>query len=201
MARELLYEESATSQRSARDEKLYKVFQVVAVILFILAGIVFFTIFMNILPVLLSGDTSGAEIALGLVMWILFFLLFAGSGTVFWLIKNRFNVSYDYIFVQDELRITKVFNGKKRKYIATVRGDQILKLGWCDRDSYTDTLRGLNGKKAKIMTPNREPSEGKEMIYILVSGSIEKSLFVLECREEMMEYLVFAAGRNKLEQR
>ena len=50
-----------------------------------------------------------------------------------------------------------------------------------------------------ILTPNREPVEGKIFIYIHYSSSIEKKLYVLECRKELLEYVVFAAGRNKFD--
>ena len=42
-------------------------------------------------------------------------------------------------------------------------------------------------------------AEGKIFIYLLYSSSIEKRVYVLECRKELLEYLVFAAGRNKFE--
>ena len=60
-------------------------------------------------------------------------------------------------------------------------------------------MAGLQGKKAVPLTPNNEPAEGKIFIYLLYSSSIEKRVYVLECRKELLEYLVFAAGRNKFE--
>ncbi len=197
----MLYEESAGSTRAAKESKLYTLFKVFAIIFFVLAGIVALTFFMTILDYILVNFESALARLIQTLPWVFLMLLFGGTGLVFWFLKNRFNVGYDYIFVQDELRITKVFNGKKRKFLTTIHADQILKLGWADRDSYEDTLRGLGNKKPKIFTPNRAPAEGKEFIYIFVSGSIEKSLYVIECRQTLLEYLVYAAGRNKLEQR
>ena len=108
-------------------------------------------------------------------------------------------MSYDYTFVEDELRVTKVFNGKSRKHIRTFKAEQILKIGYVDSASFERTIAGLQGKKAIPLTPNQEPAEGKIFIYILYSTSVEKKVYVLECRKELLEYLVFATGRSKFE--
>ena len=106
-------------------------------------------------------------------------------------------MSYDYTFVQDELRVTRVFNGKTRKHLLTMKADQMLMIGYADTDSYERLIAGQRNKKPTYLTPNGEPAEGKIFIYIHYSTSIGKTLYVLECRKEMLEYVVFAAGRNK----
>ena len=75
----------------------------------------------------------------------------------------------------------------------------MLKIGYVERDSFRRTLEGVRDKKAVYLTPNREPAEGKMFIYILYSSSIEKTLYVMECRQQMLEYIVLAAGRSKFE--
>ena len=90
-----------------------------------------------------------------------------------------------------------MFNGKTRKHLLTMKADQMLMIGYADTDSYERLLAGQRNKKPTYLTPNREPAEGKIFIYIHYSTSIGKTLYVLECRKEMLEYVVFAAGRNK----
>ncbi len=198
MARSALYEESAISTREKKEIKFYTAFKVVAIVFFFLFLIAFITSLYGIWGIA-DSDADGGSKTFSILVLVAMDVSLAGICLIAWFLKNRFNVSYDYIFVEDELRLTKVYNGKKRKYLTTVKADQILKIGWVNKPSYDATVRGLQGGKPKILTPNREPAEGKEFYYLLASGSLGKTLYVLECREMMLEYLVFAAGRNKLE--
>ncbi len=194
--KEALYEESAIPVKSALEAKLYMAFHVVSIILFILAGLWLTFSFAYINNLIESGAT-GATLAIYLIRWFLPPALIVGGGLIAFFLKRRFNVSYDYTFVEDELRVTKVYNGRRRKYLMTLKADQILKIGWCEKDSFERTKRGLG--KTKFLTSNKAPAEEKEFIYLLYSSSIAKTLYVLECRRIMLEYLVAAAGRNKLE--
>ena len=197
--KEAFYEESALSAKSKSETKLYTLFKVVAFIFFG-AGLIIGT-FAATIVVSAIEQTSGFQRVLALVEYFGLIASFIGVGLVSWFIKNRFNVSYDYTFVEDELRITKVFNGKRRKHIITMKADHILQLGWVESDAFDRQRAGLQGKKPKVMTPNREPMEGKEFYYVLYSSSIEKSLHIIETRQLMLEYLVRAAGRTKLERK
>lgn len=202
MPRDGFYEESAISTRSKGEAKLYAAFRAIAIGLFaiaVLAGVL-------LSPVIVGGalgaeDISTIERVFTIAEWVILLLVFIGAGLVFWFMKNRFNVSYDYTFVEDELRITKVFNGKKRKFLTTLKADRILQIGWVESEAFERTMQGYKGKKAKMCTPNKEPAEGKEMIYVVHSSSIEKAVYILEVRRQMLENLVYAAGRNKLERK
>ncbi len=199
MQRDKLYEESAVSTRSKSESKIYTTFFVVAMIFFVIAAILLFFSFNDIVGVVNNEKATTLDKALFIVMRIGLVLALALIGLLFFLLKNRFNVSYDYIYVDDEVRFTKVFNGRRRKYIATVTMDNLLRIGYCEKPSYQNALRELRGKKPKILTPNKTPAEDKMMIYLLANTSLERRVYVLECRKEMLEYLVLAAGINKLE--
>ena len=198
MAKNAFYEESAVSAHSQTEAKYYTVFRVLSLVFFVLAGIM---VFLSVLwvPDMVQTAPSGAALAFTLILWFGGMAVLVLIGFLFGRIKRRFNVSYDYTFVEDELRITKVFGGHKRKYLVTIPADRILKIGYCEQPSFQSTLAGMSGKKAKYLTPNHEPMEDKIWIYILLSSTIEKSLYVLECRKELLEYLVRAAGINKFE--
>ena len=196
---EMLYEESATSTRAGAERRFYTVFLVFSILFFVVAGIIaFFST--SMIPSILESDVfTTLEKVFDILTWIVPILLLIGAGILFWFIKRRFNVSFDYSFVEDELRVTKVYNGKSRRYVTTITADNILKIGWVEKPSFVDTLRGVQGQKAKYLTPNKSPAEEKEFIYLLVSGPLQKTLYVIECRRELLEYLVKAAGVRKLE--
>ncbi len=199
MQREGLLEESAVPQNALREAKFNMVFRVAAILAFLVLGVFVFSAF-GYIPYL--REQGGAALAMGLISYIVLLLLILGAGLLLWFLKDRFNVSYDYTFVEDELRITKVLNGRKRKYLTTLQADRILQIGWVESDAYERAVRGLErGKKPRICTPNKAASEGKELIYLINSTSMEKMIYVVEIRRIMLENLVLAAGRNKLERR
>ena len=194
--KEAFYEESAVCIKSKREGMIYKIFHIASIVMFVLAGIWLSFSFTFILDNLSAG-ASGMALVIVLIEWFLFPLCSIAAGIALLFLKRHFNVSYDYTFVEDELRVTKVYNGKRRKYLTTLKAEQMLKIGWCDKDSFERTKQGAG--KPKLLTSNKEPMEEKEFIYILYSSSIAKTLYVLECRQLLLEYIVRAAGRNKLE--
>lgn len=171
------------------------VFHILGIVFFAITALLLLFSFFTV-PGMIK-DAKGVSLVFSLVTWCGGIAVVALTGFICWRVKRRFNVSYDYTFVEDELRVTKVFNGRRRKHLLTIQADRILKIGYCENQSYYDTLAGMAGKKPKFLTPNRTPSEEKKFVYILVSSSIEKSLNVIECRTTLLEYLVRAAGVNK----
>ncbi len=202
MPKDGFYEESAISNRSRTEEKIYTACKVIAIILFALsasAGVLLSPQYIH--SVVTAENSTTVDHVIGIAMWFGLIVAVFGSGLIFWFLKNKFNVSYDYTFVEDELRVTKVFNGKRRKFLITLKADRILQIGWVDSEAFENTLRGLGNKKPKVYTPNREPANGKELIYVLHSSSIEKAVYILEMRRQLLENLVYAAGRSKLVQK
>ena len=195
MPKDALYEESAQPVNATKQAKWYTVFHVLFILFAVLAGIQTL-VCITFLPSWTEG-LKGFALAIMLIMWIGLAVMFALVSFLFFRLRRRFNVSFDYLFVQDELRITKVFNGKKRKHLVTLNADQILQIGYCEGATFERTYAGLKGAKPLVMTPNRDPAEGKDFIHILYSTSMGKTLYILECRKQMLEYLVLAAGRNK----
>lgn len=195
MPRDALYEESAQPVDSKKQKRWYTTFQVIF-ILFVIFTVIHAFLCVLTLPTVIA-TLKGAALAYSLIMWLLPLVLLGLTAFLFFRIRLRFNQSFDYLFVQDELRITKVFNGKKRKHIITLEADHVLQIGYCEGTTFERTYAGLGGKKPRFMTPNREPAEGKEFIHILYSSSMGKTLYILECRKEMLEYLVPVVGRNK----
>ncbi len=196
--RDAFYEESAISKNSASETKKYTVFRIVSYVFFALTGISLL-LFFYLLPMILA-ETSGAGRTFSIIQWVLPAVTFLASAIVFMRMKFRYNLSFDYTFVEDELRISKVFNGKKRKYLFKMKSDTVLKIGLCERESFERTLAG-HPNKPIYLTPNRyeEPAEGKMFVYVVHSDPACKNIYILECREMLLEHLVQAVGRNKLE--
>lgn len=195
MPRDALYEESAQPVNGDKQKRWYTAFYVLG-ILFLIVTVFHAFLCVLMLPTVIT-TVKGAALAYSLIMWLLPLVLLGLTAFLFFRMRLRFNQSFDYLFVQDELRITKVFNGKKRKHIVTLDADHVLQIGYCEGATFERTYAGLNGQKPKFMTPNRDPAEGKEFIHILYSSSAGKSLYILECRKDMLEYLVPVVGRNK----
>ena len=197
MVRSTFYEESATPINAQAEARVAQAFHIAGIVALVLAGIIVF-LSLTYIPSMFTVY-EGLDLVINIVLFIAPVLALVGMFFLFRHFKRKKNVSYDYTFVADEVRITKVFNGKSRKYQRTLAASQMLKIGYVERDSFRRTLEGVRDKKAVYLTPNREPAEGKMFIYILYSSSIEKTLYVMECRQQMLEYIVMPAGRSKFE--
>lgn len=197
MARTTFYEESATSVNAQTEARIAKAYNIASIIALSIAALIVFLSLTYIPSMFMMYE--GVALVLNLIVFFAPILALVGLFFLFRHLKRKKNISYDYTFVEDEVRITKVFNGKSRKFQRTLSAAQMLKIGYVDKDSFRRTLEGVRNKKAVYLTPNKEPAEGKIFIYILYSSSIEKTLYVLECRQQMLEYIVLAAGINKFE--
>ena len=195
MPKDALYEESAQPINAKKQARWYMAFHVLF-ILFSVATVIHLFVCIMVLPTGLKG-VKGMALAFMLIVWLAPLAVLALTAFLFFRFRLRFNVSYDYLFVQDELRVTKVFNGRKRKHVVTLDMDHILQIGYCDGDSFERTKAGQHGAKPKLLSPNHEAADEKDFIYILYSTSLGKTLYILECKKELLEYLVLAAGRNK----
>ena len=170
MARDALYEESARSQRESSEAKMYTVFYVLEII-FLTAAVIQLLIFFTIQLPYVIGYTpevgkppiAWTERLIGALINLIPIVCCLAGWFLFHRFKRRYNASFDYLFVEDELRITKVFNNKRRKHLVKLQAEE------------------------------------KLFLYILYSSPVGKTVYVIECREKMLEYLVLAAGRNKFE--
>ena len=197
MIREMYYEESAVPVNAMKEEKLNKGFTIAAGIFLALSVIYLFYALLVVANILADEELDTLGRVFNILFTLSFFFIGVLIAVLLLLYKRRYNVSFDYTFVEDELRISKVFNGKKRKFLKMLKADQMLKIGSCAKESFERTRAGMSKKQIYYMTPNDEPAEGKEFFYILSSTTMEKILVIIEARREILEYLVRAAGRSK----
>ena len=198
---DIFYEESAVNNNATRGGKTYNVLNVFSKIFLTLALIFLVGALMNI-PVCSPGTLTPEQQE----AWeMLRFLFFGGlfGGTFFLLLffyfsyaKSLCNVSYDYVFVTGELRISKVFNVNRRKLVALVESGEMLSIGRVESDSY-ERLNADPSVKEVVCTPNKEKSEGKDFIYVLSTHN-GKTMYIIECRELLVANMMKFVKRTVL---
>lgn len=186
------YEESAVNTSAKKESKRYKIFHIVSYIFLILAVIMLVSCIMYI-PVGGSGSGMGAFSA----MFGMQGAFFLACWFLFYKLKRRYNVNYDYCFVSGELRISKVFNINKRKLVTRIDCEDMIQVGDIDNSSY-ERFKADPTVKEVICTPNEVPSDGKFFMYVLANDN-GKKLYVLECRELMLMNIMKFAKRGVLE--
>ncbi len=198
MALDSFYEESAVNLNEKKQNTIYSILhgvQVVFVTLAFLWGI----FFMGFLP--LPDESKGVSFAQILPEWIFFFMVLLSLITfavICSIVKKRYNLSYDYVCVSGELRISKVFNGKKRKLICCLDPADIIQVGDMDGNSY-DRLAKMPGIKEVVCTPNLVAAKGKFFMYVLATHDGAKKIFLLECRENLLVNMMQFLRRDVLD--
>lgn len=195
------YEESAVNNNAKKGEKRYKIVHVFSMIALVIA-IICLVFCINCIPYKPEDPTEDQIKAYEASKFLFGFI---GMQGVFFLalwfllfkIKTRINVSYDYVFVSGELRISKVFNINRRKLVARIDCAEMLQVGDMDNPSY-ERLRSDPSTKEVVCTSNTETSDGKFFMYILANVD-GKKLYVLECRELLLMNILKFARRGTLE--
>ena len=199
---DVLYEESAVNANAAKGEKRYKIlnlftwfFGVLALIFAILfvIGLVSFLMAMSAMK---AEDRATAIVSL--IFYFMMITLFGGPWLACFLMKRKINVSFDYTFVSGELRISKVFNVNRRKFLYRIDAESIQKMGDTDSPSFDRVISDPSVKKI-VCTPNAEPSGGKFFLYIVTSESGGRRVYILECREELLINILKFVKRGILE--
>ena len=198
---DVLYEECAVNQNSARGEKLYKILNIAYYVCLIVAIMAGLSAIMNV-PIGAPGgseqDQQNYLTAQSLFFVSMFFFFPSLTGSIgLYLLKKRININFDYTFVSGELRIVKVFNVNKRKLVTKIQAENILQLGDLESESFTRLASDPMNKQI-ICTQNDTPRKGKFFLYIHVSEPIGKRLYILECREELLVNILHFVKRGTL---
>ena len=186
---DVLYEESAVDQNAVSGAKKYNLLHTISMVVAMLAAIFLVWGILSI-PTNTDSAKQDALAAHKLLCFVLFLQagIFAAAfvGLTKW--KSRYNVSYDYLFVSGELRISRVVGGRRHKLIANISCEDIQKIGDVDNSSFP-RLKSDPSTKLVLCSPNATPDEGKFFMYILASHAGTK-LFVLECREVLLQHML-----------
>lgn len=192
---EAFYEESAVNSNAKSGERRYKLFHILSNVFLTLAIFLLVIGIFNFPWQVNSEEAASWRFLVGFIIVLGFSCL--TTWFIFYKIKSRFNVSYDYCFVSGELRISQVFNINKRKLIARFDCADMIQVGDMENPSY-ERFRSDPNVKEIICTPNIEPANGKFFMYILVDYN-GKKLFLLECRENLLMNIMKFAKRSVLE--
>ena len=195
-------EESEVNANAAKGEKRYKILNLftwffggialIFAILFVI-GLVSFLMAMSAMKAEDRATAIGS-----LIFYFMMITLFGGPWLACFLMKRKINVSFDYTFVSGELRISKVFNVNRRKFLYRIDAESIQKMGDADSPSFDRVISDPSVKKI-VCTPNAEPSGGKFFLYIVTSESGGRRVYILECREELLINILKFVKRGILE--
>lgn len=179
---ELFYEETAVYRNEKSEKSKYYTFYVLCI---------FFLIVACAYVGLMLGTTDFDKLGTGntflnvllIVIPAIGFLITSG---LFFILKNKFCLDYDYTFVSGSLRISRVIKNSRRRFLYSFTTDKIEKLGKFGSDTFFDYLKFPNLKVVQL-TANKSPSEGKDFFYLVVNN-IDKTkvLLVFECTEQLM---------------
>ena len=195
---DVFYEESAVNQNANRGRKIYKVLNIISWI-FIFLCLIFAFCTIMLIPNCNDKDKAdyGFYLFNCLFMLGLSFTFFLG-WFIFYQLKKRVNISFDYIFVSGELRIAKIFNINRRKLVERISCEEMIQIGDTDNPSF-ERLASSPDTKTVYYTPNMEADEGKFFMYILIPGNNGKKLLILEARELLLMNIMKFVRRNVLE--
>ncbi len=193
------YEESALPARRMHEENKFKTFRALGAVLLIAFGFAVILSFFFVNYIVGSTFSSGEKAGF-LAAWFAAVVAIGGFGFFFWFYKNRCNVSYDYVFVEDELRVTRVSGNGKRRLMARIAAERVLELGWAESEAFARAKEEFAGRM-EILTPNKTRGEEKEFYYIVYLSEFEKELVVIEAHSRLFEYLVRVAGGSKLQRK
>lgn len=199
---DVLYEESAVNANAAKGEKRYKILNLFTWFFGVLALIFAILFVIGLVSFLMAMSAMKAEdraTAIGsLIFYFMMITLFGAPWLACFLMKRKLNVSFDYTFVSGELRISKVFNVNRRKFLYRIDAESIQKMGDADTPSFDRVISDPSVKKI-VCTPNAEPSGGKFFLYIVTSESGGRRVYILECREELLINILKFVKRGILE--
>lgn len=179
---EIYYEETTTLRNYKSEKNKHIILNIVSIISFVCALIFAMLIFYKF-------DWRFGSLILNIIILSLILVVFIASGIFLSILKNKFCIEYDYIFLNGTINIDKVIKGAKRKSQIEFIASSILKIGKFCSDEYYKTVSDDN-IGVKVFTSNDEPMENKDFYYILITRGGEKIICVLECTKQFIINLV-----------
>nr|MBO4517747.1 hypothetical protein [Clostridia bacterium] len=187
---EVFYEESAMVQSSGPAKTRYYIVKTFSVISYVIATV------WGIIAVMLF-PTQG-NVLLNILFAALPFAVFLASGIILGKIKDKLYVDYDYTFVSGSIRFSRVIKNVKRKNILQFETSSIEKLGRYGSDTF-ERYMIMPDKKKVVLSSNIEPEDGKGFYYIVANVNGQKYIFVLECSETFISYVIRYSNRTVIE--
>ena len=186
---EVYYEESATVANPTSAKRKYNIGKILSILSYCLT-FVWFLIFLIFYGL--------SNVVIDLIVLFFPIITFIAIGIVIGKVKNTFYQEYDYAFVSGSVRVAKVFNMSKRRFLFEFNCDAIEKLGEYGSETYNQ-YANMPGVKTQILTPNDLPGNGKNFYYIVVNINADKKLLVFECTKTFMLNVLKFSKKTVLE--
>ena len=188
---EVYYEETTTLRNYKSERNKHVILNILSIMAFVCAVVFAMLIFYNF-------DWRFGSLILNIAILLLILGFFIASGILLAILKNKFCVEYDYIFLNGAINIDKVIKGAKRKSQIEFMTSNILKIGkFCSDEYYKTTSDNTIG--IKVFTSNDEPIENKDFYYILIARGSEKTICVIECTKQFIINLVKFSNKTVVE--
>lgn len=196
---EVFYEESVSiyNEKSAKFRyTLFTVFGWLCIVSMLFSLLNIWGLFYT--PIDPDQGIDVKSVLIGMIPWAIMLVLSIVGAVLFFKKRHSFYLSYDYTFISGELRLSKVFHGRKRKLLYRLSDDKLVKIGRVGSESYKK-LKASPDMKEDILTPNEEAAEDKEFYYIQAVTNVGKRILVLECRQELLATILRYTRKNLLE--
>lgn len=178
---DVLYEESAVNANAAKGEKRYKILNLFTWFFGALALIFAILFVIGLVSFLMAMSAMKAEdraAAIGsLIFYFMMITLFGGPWLACFLMKRKINVSFDYTFVSGELRISKVFNVNRRKFLYRIDAESIQKMGDADSPSFDRVISDPSVKKSSARRTRNLRAENSFCISLRRNRAEEECIF------------------------
>ena len=124
--------------------------------------------------------------------WIALGIALVGAAAVFALmkLKDHFNIEYDYILNEGELRIDMILNHKRRKRLLKLDVDKISRVGDANESSLAAELNRPGVKADKWYLHTNEP-----LYAICFTEGSQRRIVLTEMNEDMRKLLGFELKR------
>ncbi|MBQ2713098.1 MAG: hypothetical protein IJF71_06930 [Clostridia bacterium] len=133
-----------------------------------------------------------------LAIWLVFAVIFFVAAWLLGRLKQKQFCEYDYTFVTDSLRIARVINNSRRKFMLEVFCKDIEDMGDVDDESFSryETMQGV---KKIVATPNALNEEAK-LTYLFFTKNGSKTLLIIE-PSDVMRICIMRNARQVLKRR
>ena len=169
------FEYNVKPKNENKERFIYKILYILKLVFIILSSIAFFIAFMF--------DN---------LFWVIFTILLTAT-LVTWYFQLKFYNFYDFIFVDGNVSVVKIYNNTRRKNLLKFSVKSIVSIGLIGKGNYVKYHNDKNVKK--IYAFNKISS--KDLYFLIDNG--EKFLLYLPFDEKFLSGVLRYNTQNKLE--
>ena len=194
-------EETSSLKQSEKNRKKYFIYTLVSYASLVVAilSLFFAPIFIKVKNGKITIVASGAGLIVNIATLVLTFGLFLFLHFLFLKKKNKIFVEYDYVFTDEKLAVSAIYNETKRSFIDKTDVKDIVKIGKITSGSYKKILSDPTVKKVKYFSDGKT-EDGKKIFYVLYNGKNGKTCMQIEVSEKFMVAILKVTGKEVVEE-